>query len=70
MTPLDRTPTTTEEPSPIWLTWATVATGLVSIGAVVILSLTHNTDAATAAGSIGTAVTTIGGVQIGMRNRR
>jgi len=70
VTPLDRTTTTTQEPSPVWLTWATVVTGLVSIVAVVILSLTHNTDAATAVGSIGTAATTVGGLQIGMRNRR
>ncbi|MCX5443894.1 hypothetical protein [Streptomyces sp. NBC_00063] len=43
---------------------------LVSIVAVVILSLTHNTEAATAVGSIGTAITAIGGAQLGARRRQ
>ncbi|MFF7161753.1 hypothetical protein ACFZBP_10305 [Streptomyces sp. NPDC008086] len=43
---------------------------LVSIVAVAVLSLTGKTEAAATVGAIGTAVTAIGGVQIGMRNRQ
>lgn len=57
VTHLDRTTTPSEEPSGAWLRAATVLTGLASIVAVVILSLTHNPEAATTVGSIGTAAT-------------
>jgi hypothetical protein len=43
-------------------------TGLVSIVAVVVLTLTHNADASVTVGAIGLAVT--GGVQVTARNRR
>jgi hypothetical protein len=43
-------------------------TAFVAIVAVVVLSLTHNTEGASAVGGI--AVTTIGGMQLGMRNRQ
>ncbi|MFF4983768.1 hypothetical protein ACFY3O_27415 [Streptomyces sp. NPDC001046] len=70
MTQLERTTGPTPPPSSTLLAWLTVVTGLVSILAVVILSLTHNTEAAATVGAIGTAVTAIGGVQLGMRNRQ
>lgn len=68
MTHIDRTP---EHPhSAVRLAWAITATGLVSIVAVVILALTHNTEAATAVATIGGSVTVVGGAQAGMRSRR
>ncbi|MFK4071853.1 hypothetical protein [Streptomyces sp. NPDC029674] len=70
MTPIDRTTAATRQPSSALLRWTTVLTGLLSIVAVLILSLTHNPEAAATVGSIGTAVTAIGGVQIGLRNRQ
>ncbi|MCX4852035.1 hypothetical protein [Streptomyces sp. NBC_00893] len=53
-----------------WLAWAITATALVSIVAVVILALTHNTEAATAVATIGGAVTVVGGTQAGVRSRQ
>ncbi|MEU3220163.1 hypothetical protein [Streptomyces sp. NPDC006971] len=60
MTAIDRTPE--ELPRhPHLLTWVTTLTALGSIVAVVVLALTHNTEAATAVGTIGGAVTALGG---------
>ncbi|MFE6808637.1 hypothetical protein ACFVEN_44340 [Streptomyces sp. NPDC057681] len=68
MTSIDGTPSTPPDPSSNRLAWATIVTGLVSIVAVVILALTHNTEAIGPVSTIGLAVTS--GVQINSRNRR
>lgn len=67
MTPIEGTSGPTPEPSPDRLAWAVTVTAFVSIVAVVVLSLTHNADAATLVAGIGMAVT---GVQFNARNRR
>lgn len=60
MTAIDRTPSDLPR-HPNLLAWVTTLTALVSIVAVVVLALTHNTEAATAVGTIGGAVTALGG---------
>ncbi|MGW3091584.1 hypothetical protein [Streptomyces sp. NPDC001108] len=70
MTSTDGTPAGTPDPSSNRLSWATLATVLISIVAVVILSLTHNTEAAATVGSIGTAITVGGGVQLTARRQQ
>ncbi|MFF2538752.1 hypothetical protein [Streptomyces cyaneofuscatus] len=60
MTTLDRTPNDVPRHSRL-LAWVTTLTALASIVAVVVLALTHNTEAATAVGTIGGAVTALGG---------
>lgn len=67
MTPVDGTATTPPEPDPDWLAWAIVATTFASMAAVVVLALTHYTEAAVAVGTIGAA---FAGAQIKVRNRR
>ncbi|WP_338693015.1 hypothetical protein V2W30_01710 [Streptomyces sp. Q6] len=67
MTSVDRTPTAPPEPSSDRLAWAIVATAFVSVVALVVLALTHNSEAALVVGTIGGGVTTM---QINARNRR
>lgn len=69
MTTIDRTSNDLPR-HPNLLAWVTTLTALVSIVAVVVLALTHNTEAATAVGTIGGAVTALGGSWVNLRTRR
>ncbi|MFG2236163.1 hypothetical protein OG365_40225 (plasmid) [Streptomyces sp. NBC_00853] len=68
MTTIDRTPN--DSPSSNPLAWVIALTALVSIVAVVVLALTHNPEAATAVGTIGGAVTALGGSWANLRTRK
>jgi len=68
VTAIDRTPNDLPR-HPLLLVWVTTLTPLVSIVAVVVLALTHNPEAATAVGTIGGAVTALGGTA-NLRNAR
>ncbi|WP_371674750.1 hypothetical protein OG985_48845 (plasmid) [Streptomyces sp. NBC_00289] len=71
MTPIEGTSSALPHPSSTSLTWAIVLTGLISIVAVVVLSLIHRADAAATVGALGTTtVTALGGAQISARNRQ
>ncbi|MFD7978780.1 hypothetical protein [Streptomyces sp. NPDC059071] len=52
------------------LAWATIAAGLVSIAAVVVLGLTGHAAAATAVGAVGAAMCAAGGVTITVNIRK
>lgn len=69
MTTIDRTPNDLPR-HPNLLAWVTILTALVSIVAVVVLALTHQAEAATAVGTIGGAVTALGGSWANLRTRR
>ncbi|MDX3322457.1 hypothetical protein PV415_36770 [Streptomyces sp. ME03-5684b] len=69
MTTTDRTPNDLPR-HPDLLAWVTTLNAMVSIVAVVVLALTHNTEAATAVGTIGGTVTALGGSWVNLRNRR
>jgi uncharacterized MnhB-related membrane protein len=67
VTPVDPSPTTPPQPSPDRLSWAIVVTAFVSVVATVVLTLTHNSEAAIAVAGIGGTVTTM---KISARNRQ
>ncbi|WP_199920480.1 hypothetical protein [Streptomyces katrae] len=68
MTSLD--PATRSQPPAGHLGWLTAVTGLVSIVAVAILTLTGHAAAATTVGVIGGGVSAAGGIQVTVRIRR
>ncbi|WP_435279693.1 hypothetical protein [Streptomyces sp. 1222.5] len=70
MTPIDGTTAVTGEHDSAWLVWVTVLTGLTTVIAVVVLSLTHHADAVAAVSGIGSTSTAIGWAQITARSRR
>ncbi|MFE7581104.1 hypothetical protein ACFU5Y_06000 [Streptomyces gardneri] len=69
MTAIDRTAPASLK-SQRHLTWGMIAVGLVSIAAVVVLGVTGNPEAATAAALVGAAVFTAGGITITINVRR